>query len=386
MRIVFGLATLAFAAALPLSASLAAGHPVAPGTPADNAVAFQINAAHTGDINMSMGFSTPLKLSWSHVFNTSFSGPNYPVIADGMVFISAVLSSTSTTTFAFDQTNGDVVWSKVFNTNLPSLVYDNGTVFVPGGGGLITALDSLTGTQKWAVQLPDDTGNTSYPIAVNGMFYTGGGHDDGNMYAVRESDGSLAWGMTGFPDDGGSPAYGNKALYVGYPCLYFKLNALKPKVEWFDDEACAGGGSVQPVSFGKRVYVSDAARSNVVLDSKNGHSVDTFPGDTMPTIFTDVRGRQYGVGLTHNTLICWKLSTGTTAWTFAGDSNLATQPIGVNGLVVVGSSRGMLYVLDGKSGKLKWSTNTKLVLETLAAGQGVLVAGGSNTVQVYVPQ
>lgn len=377
------------AAMLLSQAAAASWHPHRRGVASDNAVAYQLNVAHTGSITMSTGFSTPLKLLWSHVFNTDYSGPNYPLIADGMVFVSAVMSDTTTSVFAFDQDSGSAVWSKDFHTTVPPLAYDNATLFVGEINGHVSAFDSVSGAQKWSEQLPDDQLADNYPIAVNGIYYAGGGDElteAYNVYAVHELDGSLAWGMTGFPLENGSPAYGPKGLYVAYPCEYFALNPKKPKVLWQDYEFCSGGGYVVPVYSDKRVYIFDQDRSNAVLDSKSGKEVDTFSGNDMPTLYDDFRGHSYGANLSQGTLITWKLSTGATAWSFAGDHHLSTQPIGVNGHVVIGSSLGMLYVLDGKSGKLEWSTNTGLVLENLVAGQGVLVASGGNTVKVYAPQ
>jgi outer membrane protein assembly factor BamB len=375
-----------FGVALVLSPAAAASwQPHYPGPASDNATAYQLNVGHTGSITMSTGFSMPLKLLWSHAFASGFSGPSYPVIADGLVFVSAVTSSTTESVVAFRQDSGKVAWSRDVKPSV--LAYDNGMLFVSTRAGAVTALNSLSGKQKWSVQLPYDDTSYGYPIAVSGMYYAGGGNDAfAAIYAVNESDGSLAWGLKGFPSQDAAPAYGPKGLYVAYPCLYVKLNPLKPKVDWYDQESCYGGGFVVPVYSGKRAYISDAARSNVVLNSKSGEEVDTFPGLGIPTLFADSSGKQYGVGLDENGLVCWSLATGTSAWTFVGDGHLATLPIAVNGQVVVGSSYGPLYVLDGKSGKLNWSINTGLYTETLAAGQGVLVAEGNNIVKVYAPQ
>src|ERR1700751_3119328 len=47
-------------------------------------VTYQINPAHSGSINFSAGFTTPLTKLWTEDLGSSLS---YPVVADNLVFV-----------------------------------------------------------------------------------------------------------------------------------------------------------------------------------------------------------------------------------------------------------------------------------------------------------
>jgi outer membrane protein assembly factor BamB len=372
--------------------ALATGqHAFVSSSASDFATAYQLNPGHTGSIDLSNGFTTPLKMAWSRSISTSFSGINYPVIADGLVFASAITNTVSTT-YALNITTGKTVWSKAFQSSPPSLTYGNGMLFVQTFGGKLSAFASTTGKQKWSIQLPGGTEFPAYPTAADGQIFTSGEEEGGYLYSVNQADGTLQWSLFGLDDGESSPAYGDDGLYVGYPCQYFKFNPQNGKLDWHVNNHCNGGGSIVPVSSNGRVYFADNTTSNFILKSKNGNLIDTFAGATNPSIFTNARGKQYGVSLAANPqgtnlqLICWNVSTGSVAWTFQGDGQLQTVPIIVNGLVVEGSQTGMLYVIDSTKGHLKWSTNTHLILSNVVAGQGTLVVGGGDTIMAFVPQ
>jgi outer membrane protein assembly factor BamB len=59
----------------------------------------------------------------------------------------------------------------------------------------------------------------------------------------------------------------------------------------------------------------------------------------------------------------------------------------VNGLVVVASTAGKLYVLDGLTGKQMWSGSLSAgVTTSMAAGQGTIVVPNGNAVTAFLPQ
>jgi outer membrane protein assembly factor BamB len=112
---------------------------------AQDAVAAQLNAAHSGNIQIP-DFKPPLKLAWWQDMQKLCPGgkdynpaiPSYPIIAGNMVFVTTVCTPTYYTAYgfirAFNLANGSLIWSKQLNTNgnqgFPPadawLAYDNG--------------------------------------------------------------------------------------------------------------------------------------------------------------------------------------------------------------------------------------------------------------------
>jgi outer membrane protein assembly factor BamB len=82
-------------------------------------------------------------------------------------------------------------------------------------------------------------------------------------------------------------------------------------------------------------------------------------------------------------------------WTFAGDGRLITAPIVIDDIVVIGSSRGNIYALDGVEGTVLWSDSTGANIEDpdeftirrpligLGAGEGYLVVPASNVLTAW---
>ena len=354
-----------------------------PASDPDAAVAYQLNPGHSGSIQMSVGFSTKLKQAWSVSINENNSGIAYPVIADGLVFASGITSDHSVT-YAFDLKTGATKWSKTFKSSPPPLTYDNGLLFAQTFGGLLTAFQAKSGEVKWTIQLPDAAEFAVFPTAVDGHVYTAGDYDGGYLYSVNESLGSLDWELFGTDTGESSPAYGDKGLYVADPCQYYKFNPKNGNLEWHVDDGCHGGGSINPVSFNKRVY-TQWIQDNLIHNSKNGAIVGSFAGYLPPAFFTDVKGHAFGVSVSNEGLTCWKVSTGTTAWTFKA-TDLSTPAIVVNGYVIVGSVGGKVYLFDSKKGRLLWTGDVVYSVSSLAAGDGALVVGSANSVTAFVPQ
>src|ERR1041385_801056 len=184
-------------------AAIASAAPAAPAAPpADQARAYQVDSAHDGYI-ADAGLSAPLTQAWS---TTLPSASSYPLIANGMVFVTA-----NATLYALNQATGSTIWSHGTGGG-PGLAYDRGRVFVVTGNGLLTAFDAASGSIAWSLQLPGQYLFTAAPSAANGIVYTGGAGSGGTVYAVRENDGHLLWTQAVENGDDSSAAVGGQGV------------------------------------------------------------------------------------------------------------------------------------------------------------------------------
>jgi outer membrane protein assembly factor BamB len=368
----------AIAAALAATASqpAAAASAFAPKGQSEDAVAMQINTAHSGEIAFSEGFAAPLVKLWS--IDTG-GDTSYPLVAEGAVFV----VSNSNDLFSYDLASGSKNWEHLVSDGTMGGAYDKGQLFFVNSDGLMTALKSKSGKVTWSAQMPDQYSFSSPPIAVDGQVFTGGAGEGGTVYGVDEKTGHVNWTQEVENGDDSSPAFGDGGLYVSYPCQYYKFSTTGQPV-WHYSGGCEGGGGSTPSYFKKRVYINDWASGNFVLDSKSGDITGTYSGGPMPAFYT-VAKKGYGLTITNNKLYCFDVKTGNVAWSFSA-SGLTGMPIVINGQPVVGSSSGSVYMLDGTTGTQIWKDNVGGGVTSLSAGEGKLVVASGSKVTVYAPQ
>ena len=348
-----------------------------PTPPLSQAVAYQIDYAHSGRAVFADAVTFPTTTpAWSVTLDGSVS---YPLIAGGSVFV--VTSGKSL--YALDEATGNVAWGPVALSGTGSWTghaYDNGKIFVINANGLLRAFDAGTGQAGWSIQL-DQASFSAAPTAINGIVYVGGAGSGGTLYAVDESNGSLLWHSSVANGGSSSPTASSDGVFVSYPCQSYKFDLVGGSPQWHYDGGCSGGGGRTAAYANSRLYVRDwTTPTGSVFDATNGTLLGTFTSTPIPAFST-----QTGYFLSGGTLSARTLSSNTVAWTFAGDGSLVSAPIAVNNVVIVGSSSGNVYALDAASGAQVWigatgaaiaapdEMDTSKPLAGLAAGEGYLV-------------
>jgi len=377
--------------------------PSASALPADAAVAYQINPAHTG-----LQDGDPIKPALARRWEVDLGGSvSYPLIAGGTVFVTVLFQPLNlpwyTRLYALDFNTGRSRWGPVeFPTRWAAAAYDGGRVFVQLGTGFLKAFDAVSGAALWTTRLPNtaqDGDSQSPPSAVGGTVFT-----EGSAYsdAVSESTGMLLWSepVTSYS---GSPAVTSAGVYLSYACSQvYDLSPANGSVVWHHTGSCTGGGGYTAVVSNGRVYARDLTyNKNLVLDSGTGAELGTFTSGPAPAIdastgfFLDMSTARppYTDG---GTLQARDVSTGALKWTFKGDDGLKSAPIVSGGHVYIGSSKGRLYALAEDTGDVVWSDRVNFgfgsdpdagLYPALAIGQGGLAApfGSSLTLFTSAP-
>jgi outer membrane protein assembly factor BamB len=158
---------------------------------------------------------------------------------------------------------------------------------------------------------------------------------------------------------------------------------LTGKADWSVYANCIGNDGRTPTLFDGLLYVRNpptAGKENFIVDVATEMETGTFDADVIPAF----HGKR-GFFLSKATLTARDVPAQTAAWSFKGDGMLTTAPIVVNGNVYIGSTSGMLYALDEKSGDVVWSTDggngilapfetiESPTIAGLAAGGGALI-------------
>jgi outer membrane protein assembly factor BamB len=151
----------------------------------------------------------------AHVRQVS-GGPNGLSAAGGRIY-----GNTRRGTFALDQATGKVIWRRrlVLGTNQTvdiapqvanGLVYTSTDGLLPGGKGVLYALDAATGHVRW--RFDTIRGNWAVPgkAAGGGAWWPASVSADGTVYVGTSNP--LPWGGTPALPNGA--AYGGRALYT----------------------------------------------------------------------------------------------------------------------------------------------------------------------------
>lgn len=364
-----------------------------PVPPLSQSVAYQIDYAHSGHATVGQnGPSFPPTATWSVTLNGTVS---YPLVADGRIYVTTgTQGSNGTSLYALDENTGQILWGPVALSGSgawSASAYDHGTVFALGSDGVLRSFDGATGGTGWSKQLVGFGGDSGFgapPTAVNGIVYVSG---LATLFAIDESTGSTLWRERVLYGDKSSPAVSIDGVFVSYPCQVYKFDPLVGTVLWHYSGPCEGGGGSTPVYANNQLFVRDLTQNppDEVFDATTGTQLGTFPPSTIP-----VFSGQTGFFLSDGTLSAIDQSTHETLWTFSGDGGLATPPIVINGVVVIGSLHGAVYALDAASGNVIWTGSAPapisapdeqdaVQLTGLGAGEGYLVVPAGSTITTW---
>lgn len=385
------LVALALAAALALPAGAMA-------TTTEQAVAYQLDAGHDGDLTAAgNALTTPLTAAWASPVSLG-SAYSYPLIVNGMVYVTVRQpSGIGTALYALSQASGATMWhvSLAGTTNWSGLAYDAGQVYTVNGSGILSAYDAITGTLKWSDQLTGSTSFTSAPTAYDGIVYTSGSDADhnGTLYAISETGGALVWSNYAGSGDQSSPAVDATNVYVTYAGAQdYAFNRQTGDEVWETPGTASGAGGSTPVVSGNDLFARDSLSGNSILSVSDGSTVSSpFAADAAPAVGG---GSAYEVSNGALTQI-GSSGVGTTGWTFTGDNQLDTAPLVVGNLVIEGSSAGSLYAIDSTTGLSSWSTTlanaivapsestSTQPLTGLAAGEGTVIVPDGSKLYAY---
>ena len=364
------------------------------GRAADDATAYQINPAHDGSIALSGGFTPPLTRAWVQNLHGSVS---YPVIANGLVFVNVGNNGVryGSHFYALRLNTGEIVWRKKIRGSYywSATAYENGKVFVVNADGVVRAFTADdAGLVVWMRRLPCLGGTaTSAPTALNGYLYVA--CETRGVYALREDNGHIRWNSPITVQES-SPTLGDGGLYITDSGLYFKLDPTNGTTLWLDGGVDTNVGE-NSVYFDKHLYLRDELKGgDFVLDAGTGAIVAPAAFLQSPAFYQDADGNQYEYAVIDANLYAVSVKTGTVLWSVLAKKTdyLVTAPIVVNGLVVVGSASGKLYLLDGKTGALLWKDKVhgrfdgdSGTLTGLGAGDGMLLVPSGAILTAYTP-
>ena len=363
-------------------------------TPLSQAVAYQIDYAHSGVVTLRAPLSFPTSATWS----TALNGPtSYPLIADGKVFVitgaSAVTSDRGASLYALNAQTGAILWGPVdipsgatFAEKWAGHAYDNGTVFVLGSDGMLRSFNGNTGSPGWFVSTTlYGAFNISAPVAKDGRVYIA---NVGGVGAYDQANGSLLWSQWVGVSPGATPAIADDGLLASAGCIVGKFDLRTGASLWTNQNGCSSGAS-SPIAYANHIGVAAGLGANVIFNSATGNRISNNYGVVLPALGNAM---SYSVNLGSLSAIDSASQIG--QWNFSGDGHLNSAPLLINNTVVVASDSGNVYALDGTTGAQLWVGNAGQSIRApsfvdfyptsgLAAGLGFLVVPAGNSLAAW---
>ena len=304
----------------------------------------------------------PLGVLWATDLGAAMS---YPVVAEGLVFVSVRNGPAyGTTIYALDATTGVVRWKRANAGTYwyGGLAYDQGRLFVLNFDGDLTALAPQTGAPLWSIALPVQYAFDGPPVAYGGDVYVTGSGSGGTAYAVDGADGHLLWSrdlVTG----GGSPAVDADSVYISLVCDHVYAFARGTGASrWERHGSCTGGGSVTPELHGGNLYpIGD---SSAILNAGTGAQVGTAAYNGGPAFG---EGRAYVPW--NGGLIAVDAPSWVTRWTYPAEGISWETPLVGDEDVYAPVEGGAVLAIDRATGRSTWCAST--------AGEEVGSSGGN---------
>jgi outer membrane protein assembly factor BamB len=278
-------------------------------------------------------------LLWSYPMGAYFSSP---AVTNGVVYVG------SADLYALNASTGSLLWTYDSGAavDCPPAVA-NGVVYVTTELGYLSALTASTGALLWT----DDLGrriNTS-PAVANGVVYTGN-LIDANFTAADISTGAVLWTFTSPCGDycgafNSSPAVANGVVYASSDDgNLYALNASTGTLLWqYPLSGLTGQGATPAVADG--VVYADLGplfgEGQVGLFALNATTGALLWSSALGSVPAVAGGVVYIVG--GNDLYALNAHTGALLWSYATGGGVTSRPAIANGVVYIGSYDNKVY-------------------------------------------
>ena len=251
----------------------------------------------------------------------------------------------------------------------PTLSPDGATLFVGSDDGKVYALKASDGSVVWQYQTRGPVESSPTLSADGATLFVGS--DDYNVYALKATDGSVVWKHnTNKKNGSSSPALSNERnlVFVGGKGeggeRVYALTANKGDEQWSSYLALANEKVVALSASGNWVYVNTSSEVIKMSQSSGsrpadgwGKSIDNL-SKASPALSAD--GATLFVGTNDGYIYALKYTDGSVAWRFkTGDAVESPPTLSSDGATLfVGSNDKNVYALNASTGSQVWKSPT----------------------------
>jgi outer membrane protein assembly factor BamB len=276
--------------------------------------------------------------------------------------------------------DGKVKWSfrTAIRFNAGARVSE-GVVYVPGGDGVLYALDSATGDVKWKYAAGESL--ATVPVLANDLVLVASESD--TLFAVKAADGAWVWQYRRDPPSGftvrgaSTPLVREDTVYVGFSDGFLvALRLSDGSATW--EKSLSGAGTefldvdTQPViDEAGRLYVASYKSGIFALEAESGELVwNTAVGGVTSLISRGQLLFASGDGRVD----AYLSDSGRLLWSVPLGERAGLAPVFAQGMLLVPVQRSLLF-LDPKTGRSRvtWNPGSGISATPFVRGSQVFV-------------
>ncbi|QSQ15582.1 outer membrane protein assembly factor BamB family protein [Myxococcus landrumensis] len=276
--------------------------------------------------------------------------------------------------------DGQIKWSKNTNTRFAAgaTVHD-GVAFVPGGDGILYALDAATGEQKWQYAAGESL--ATVPVVAEGLVLVASESD--TLFAVKAADGVWAWQYRRDPPSGftvrgaSAPLVREGNVYVGFSDGYIVSLSMKDGAANWEKSLSGSGNEFLDVDTTPamdehgQLYVASYKNGIYALSADTGDVVWTNAVSGMTSLLA--RGQMLFV-VGDGRVDAYLAEDGRLLWSHRLGERAGFTPVFAKGMLLVPNQRSLLF-LDPKTGqsRVSWNPGAGVSAAPFVAGSQLFV-------------
>jgi len=296
------------------------------------------------------------------------------VFHDGTLFVPCY----DTNLYALDASNGQFRWKYATKGGLPGkpAVYDT-NVYIGSEDSRVHAVTQRSGSVVWTYY-GEGPFRSSPSISQGHVFI---GSDDGYLHAINLSTGRYSWKMDAAGAIRSTPFVTKDYVYVGTEagellCLDFGGN-----IKWRFRARRAVTSS--PTVVNDIVYFTSLDSTLYALDAQTGWAHWRFRlgrGSISSPLVVD---NNLYVGAADHQIYCVQAQTSKEIWRYKTDHQITASPLIYKDALYIGSVDKHMYCLDAHSGQLRWKFATEAPITGSAVANSDMIFFGSSDKMVY---
>jgi len=298
-----------------------------------------------------------------------------------------------------------------------SVVFHDGTLFVPCYDTNLYALDASNGSFKW--KYATQGGLPGKPALYENNVYIGS--EDNRVHAVTQRSGSIVWTYYGEGPFRSSPTISRGHVFIGSDDGYLHaINLSTGRPSWKMDAAGAirstpfvtkdyvffgteagelisldFGGNIKwrfrakraitssPVVFNDIVYCTSLDSTLYALDAQTGWAHWRFRLGRGSISSPLVADNLLYVGAADHQVYCVHAQTSKEIWRFKTEHQITASPLIYKDAIYIGSIDKQMYCLDARTGQLRWKFATEAPITGTATANSDMIFFGSSDRMVY---
>ncbi|MDR0976131.1 MAG: PQQ-binding-like beta-propeller repeat protein, partial [Prevotellaceae bacterium] len=255
---------------------------------------------------------------WSFASGARIVGT--PAVADGIV----VFGSADRHIYGLSAADGTLLWRiEAGEPVLGAVAIVDGTAYIGASDHTFRAIRIATGEVVWAYTDVRGYIETKPLVTADKVIF---GAWDNTLYALRRADGHELWRWTG-----------------GLTRMHYS-----PAAVW-------------PVAAHGKVFITDPQRAMTAVDIADGHTVwRTFASQVRETIGLSADSLRLYSKTMNDSIVCYSATSPVPRELWAtnvgfGYEHAASMPLEQDGVVFGSTKEGVIFALDGRSGRLLWT-------------------------------